>query len=152
MICTSISDDLRKRSGNMEFVTVPETVNALSANLVASGFGQSMLKEGDRVTAVKGLVAVKSKIKGQQEPIEYLAVVVTTSTGVDKIAACSSLIRRKPGAEVNHGIFAEEAFAKAVNYKDLYDALAVNPNFTVTKVLRNQEFPFGKASVYETSR
>lgn len=152
MICPTISDDLKKRSGNLEFLNNEAAVKGLSGNLLASGLGQSMLKAGDRVVAVKGLTVVKSKIRGQQEPIEYLAVIVSTDKGIEKMAACSSLIRRKPGAEQNHGIFAEESFAKAVNYEDFYAALIVNPVFTVTAVLRNQEFPGFKASVYETTR
>lgn len=149
---SSISEDLKKRAGkNMSFVTDAEKVKELASNLVPSGFGQSMLAKGDRVQAVKGLVLVKSTIKGQPEPIEYLAFVVDAN-GVEKLVAVSSLLRRKPGATANHGIFAEEAFAKAVTIENVYDALIANPVFTVTDVHRNMEFPSFKASVYETSR
>lgn len=152
MYAKEISPDLQKRAGNMKLVNDENTVKELASNLVASGFGQSMLTKGDRVVSVHGLVQVESKIRGQQEPIKYLAVIVKTDKGVEKLAACSSLLRRKPGATTNHGIFAEEKFAKAINYVDFYNALAENPNFTVSDILRQQEFPFGKANVYETSR
>ena len=147
-----ISDDLKKRAGTMKFETNEDVVKEMASNLVASGFGQSMLAKGDRVVSVHGMVQVESTIKGQKEPIKYLAVVVKTDKGVEKIAAFSSLLRRKPNAEANHGIFAEDRFAKAVNYVDVYNALIENPNFQVVDVLRNQEFTFGKASVYETGR
>lgn len=149
----SISEDLQKRAGKgMELSNDAAIVAALANNLVATGFGQSMLAAGDKVVAVKGMVRVKSQIKGQQQPIEYLAVVVGTDKGVEKLAAFSSLLRRRPGATTNHGIFAEDAFAKAVNYADVYTALVANPSFTVATVERNIEFPFGKASVYTTTR
>jgi len=152
MYATTISDDLRKRAGSMKIDNSENVVKELASNLVASGFGQSMLTKGDTVVSVHGLVEVTSTIKGQKDPIKYLAVIVKTSGGVEKLAACSSLLRRKPGAESNHGIFTEDKFAKAVNYIDIYNALAENPNFTVSDVLRNQEFTFGKASVYVTTR
>jgi hypothetical protein len=149
----SISEDLKKRAGkNMSFVTEIDKIKELASNLVPSGFGQSMLAKGDRVQAIKGLVLVKSTIKGQPEPIEYLAFVVEVQGAVEKLCAVSSLLRRKPGATANHGIFAEENFAKAVTIENVYDALVANPVFTVTDVLRNMEFPSFKASVYETSR
>jgi len=147
-----ISEDLKKRLGNATLVNDEGIVTTAANNLVATGFGQSMLAKGDRVVSVHGLVQVETKIRGQQEPVKYLAVVVHTDKGIEKIAALSSLMRRKPGEVTNHGIFAEEKFMKAVNYADVYGALEENPNFIVSDVLRNQEFPFGKASVYVTSR
>ena len=153
MNVSSVSDDLKKRAGkNMEFLTDANKIKELANGLVPSGFGQSMLQKGDRVQAVKGLVLVKSVIKGQTEPIEYLAFVVEVQNSVEKIVAVSSLLRRKPGATANHGVFAEEAFAKAVTIENVYNALVANPNFTVTDVHRNMEFPSFKASVYETNR
>lgn len=153
MNVNSVSDDLKKRAGkNMEFLTDANKIKELANGLVPSGFGQSMLQKGDRVQKVNGLVLVKSVIKGQPEPIEYLAFVVEVQNSVEKIVAVSSLLRRKPGATANHGVFAEEAFAKAVTIENVYNALVANPVFTVTDVHRNMEFPSFKASVYETSR
>lgn len=153
MNVASVSEDLQRRAGKgMELSNDAAIVAALANNPVATSFGQSMLAAGDRVVAVKGMVQVKSQIQGQQQPIEYLAVIVGTDKGVEKLAAFSSLLRRRPGATTNHGIFAEDAFVKAVNYADVYTALVANPNFTVTAVERNMEFPFGKASVYTISR
>jgi hypothetical protein len=149
----NVSEDLKKRAGNnMSFVTDEKKIKELASNLVPSGFGQSMLAKGDRVQSVEGLVVVKSAIKGQPEPIEYLSFIVKVQGGVEKLVAVSSLLRRKPGATANHGIFAEEAFKIAVTIKDVYEALVANPSFIVTDILRNMEFPSFKASVYETSR
>lgn len=149
----TVGADLIKRAGKgMKFNSDPARITELAGGLVPTGFGQSMLAMNDRVQAINGLVEIESTVKSQAEPIKYLAISVTVQNNVEKIVAVSSLLRRKVGATVNHGIFAEDAFTKAITVEDFYNTLIANPGFTVSNVLRNQEFPFGKASVYETVR
>jgi hypothetical protein len=152
MVAKSITEDLRKRAGNMILTNVEAEIEQMSKNLVSTGYGQSMLAKGDRVVAVDGMVAVTSQIRGQKDPVKYLALVIKTDKGVDKITSFASLMRRKPNATTNHGIFAEPQFETAVNYKDVADKLAANPNFVVADVERNVQFPGFTASVYTTSR
>lgn len=147
-----VSADLQKRAGSMILSANEAQIQELAKNLVSTGMGQSMLAKGDRVVAVNGMVIVTSKIRGQKDPIQYLALVVKTDQNVEKVTSFGSLLRREPGAEKNHGIFAEPQFENAVNYIDVYDKLAANPNFVVTDVKRNVQFPTFTASVYMTSR
>ena len=149
-------EGVKKLMPNAQFVVDASQVQALAERVVGSGLGASFLRKGDLVIAVKGLTKVISPRPGQQDPIEYLAVVfdVQEPDGAikEKIAAFSTLLRRKPGANTYHGIFAEPQFEKVENYVQAFDTLAMNPRFRVADVVRNVEFPTFKATVLETVR
>lgn len=156
MISTSIPESIKRLMPTSNFVLDPAAVNEMAARVVGGGLGASFLKKGDTVTGLKGMVKIVSPQRGQQTPIEYLAIIVDCrqedGAVKEKLIAFSTLLRRQPNANVYHGIFAEDQFKTLENYQQVYNALALNPNFKVTEVTRGVEFPSFKATVINTSR
>lgn len=156
MIVKEISAELKAMMPNVKFITDTTEIETMVKNLVGSGIGAGSLKQGDRIIGVHGVTVIETKITGQAQPVKYLALVVrvraTDGKETDKAVSFAAITRRKPGATENHGIFAEEQFKNCVNYQEVYDVLVRNPNFSVTEILRNQEFPTFKATVYVTGR
>lgn len=149
-------ESIKRLMPTATFVTDPQLVKEMAQRVVGSGMGASFLRKGDTVISLKGVVRVSSPRSGQQEPIEYLAIVVDVQEEggaiKEKLAAFSTLIRRRPGADKYHGIFAEPQFEKLENYEQMYDAMLANPRFKVSNVERNVEFPTFKATVMDTVR
>lgn len=156
MIITSIPESIKRLMPSSTFITDAAAVNEMAARVVGGGLGASFLKKGDTVTGLKGMVKISSPQRGQQDPIEYLALVVDCrqedGAVKEKLIAFSTLLRRQPNANTYHGIFAEDQFKTLENYQQVYNALAANPNFRVTEVTRGVEFPQFKATVVMTSR
>lgn len=151
-----ISEELKRLMPKARFSENEESIKELVKGLVASGLGQSSLQKNDEVVNIKGMTAITVDIKGQQNPVEYLALVVDVKKpdGSIKERATSfgALMRRKPGATKYHGVFEDSRFDNVENYQQAFDKLKEIGSFKVVDIHKQMDFGTFKANVYETAK